>query len=272
MDYEKMAVKALEDLDASGVQVQRGIGYALLALRETQEMMGLPWEPVEHVGIQLENVTPPGEQLPRETLEQAEAAVEEDTLRRAEDLAKAILDRQLEMGEATVTWDSRGQSRELRIAAAQTILEGAGLPRDQLVAYLAQQFNWPCIVADQVLWHADAVLNLSDQPPGEDVAEMRNLLLDCGWELHPGADEDAEDVYAIFGDYGPMPLREAVQLISDEGRGIKGGFGIPDQMEELRAKADAILYGTGYVCGGRRLPPARVRVFRSAAARGTLTS
>lgn len=232
----------------------RGIGYAILALGEAVE------EPTPEAAEALESM--------REVV----AAGEKDTVRRAEALARGILERQLVHGEATMEWDSRGESAQRRITLARMILDAHHESPGVLATELAVQFGLSLSAVDRILEHADHVLGVEAEDVSENGAEhaeeARNLLLACGWEPGHPEEEDAE-VFWTFGDYGPMPAQEAVQLISNEGRCI--GYAPGQDPEKLRAKADAVLYGQGYVCGGRRLPPDAVHVFTSAPARGTLT-
>lgn len=270
-DFKSLAERALNEGGQDQILAAlRGIGYGLLAVQEKLAAEAtLLSEPLTLQPLTL--------QPKLESYAESEAAVGKDTVRRAEALAQGILERQIVFGEATVGWDDRGQSQGRRIEMARMILDAGALGRTTLTEPLMGEFGLSHEDARRVLGHADAVLDMLDHlGAGEEDAkaerheEARNLLLACGWE--PGPIQEDDEVFWIFGDYGPMTMREAVQLISSEGRGITVLGNGSEGVEELRAKADAVLYGQGFVCGGRRLPPERVRVFTSAPMRGILQS
>lgn len=252
-----------------------GVGYALLALRDVVQ--------------QSLKAEPEGAQVRHQVL-QEEPQDGGSVMPLAEQLARGILERQLARGDATVGWDDRGESRRVRVDVAGVILSQNLLdrPSGEGADVLARRYGFGTTVALQILEDAwavrDAWADVLADSAADDAAQtrddqerqerqMRTLLLQAGW-TPDGPEEDGPaswsfNVIGVHNTFGWRRAEDAVRVISAEGRGVRVMDGVAP--EEIRAKADALLHGHGYVVGGRRVAPEAVYVFRSAPA-GILTS
>lgn len=134
--YKRLAERALNEGGQNHLlEAVRGVGYAVLALAETQEMgQTVPLEPFA-MGVM---AMPPVMEKVEGSLGhfEEEAFIHPTVEMDGEELARRILRAQLEDGTASVPWEDRGPSRETRVRVASVILDGV---RERMVRHTIAQ-------------------------------------------------------------------------------------------------------------------------------------
>lgn len=280
------AQKALDD-GTSLEDTVLGVGYALLALTE-QVRLALELAPE---GVQ--DVHAPEPVVGHQTMTAAEPENGGSAMPLPQQLARGILERQLARGDATVEWDDRGESQGARLEVAEFILARGLLTgqADVQAQWLALTFGFSSATARRILEDARSVQDADaahEEAPVEGTlekriadleAQSRTLLLAAGWR----ADGPPEDGPAMWNfhtpgydvGYGWRPAGEALELIAEHSKGIRRDSMDVDAFggrEVIRAKADAILHGAGYVVENKRVDPKTVRAFVSTPAAATLSA